>query len=227
MRKRKIYFPKLKVFTNSKKRVLIRGRRSEMKLIFISGPSGSGKTTLSKQINLKFKNGIVLSTDNYYKTGLISKLLSKFIDGYFDRIISFDYKLFKKDFNFILRNGISINERSYNFEKKIKKNIRNEKNNINYLIVEGIFAKEFASTLYNLNYFFLEFKLDKNDCMKRVVQRDLRERGKLQKQAENDFLKSWDIYCEQLKNKRIKNNENEITITKNTNIDELIKKLFY
>ena len=198
-----------------------------MKLIFISGPSGSGKTTLSKQINLKFKNGIVLSTDNYYKTGLISKLLSKFIDGYFDRIISFDYKLFKKDFNFILRNGISINERSYNFEKKIKKNIRNEKNNINYLIVEGIFAKEFASTLYNLNYFFLEFKLDKNDCMKRVVQRDLRERGKLQKQAENDFLKSWDIYCEQLKNKKIKYKANKIIITKNTNIDKLIKKLFY
>ena len=48
-----------------------------MKLIFISGPSGSGKTTLSKQIIEKIKNGIVLSTDNYYKTGPISKLLSK------------------------------------------------------------------------------------------------------------------------------------------------------
>ena len=48
-----------------------------MKLIFISGPSGSGKTTLSKQIIGKIKNGIILSTDNYYKIGLISKLLSK------------------------------------------------------------------------------------------------------------------------------------------------------
>ena len=38
-----------------------------MKLIFISGPSGSGKTTLSNQIIGKIKNGIVLSTDNYYK----------------------------------------------------------------------------------------------------------------------------------------------------------------
>ena len=61
-----------------------------MKLIFISGPSGSGKTTLSNQIIAKIKNGIVLSTDNYYKTGIISKLLSKFIDGYFDRKISFN-----------------------------------------------------------------------------------------------------------------------------------------
>ena len=54
-----------------------------MRLIFISGPSGSGKTTLSNQIIKKIKNGIVLCTDNYYKTGLISKLLSKFVEGFF------------------------------------------------------------------------------------------------------------------------------------------------
>ena len=72
-----------------------------MKLIFISGPSGSGKTTLSNQIIKKIKNGFVLSTDNYYKTGLISKLLPKFIEGFFDRSISFNKKLFKKDFDFI------------------------------------------------------------------------------------------------------------------------------
>ena len=47
-----------------------------MKLIFISGPSGSGKTTLSKKIIGKNKNGIILSTDNYYKIGLLSKLIS-------------------------------------------------------------------------------------------------------------------------------------------------------
>ena len=89
-----------------------------MKLIFISGPSGSGKTTLSNQIILKIKNGIILSTDNYYKTGLVSRLLSIFIEGYFDRSISFNYKLFKKDFYFIYKNRISIHERSYDYEKK-------------------------------------------------------------------------------------------------------------
>ena len=103
-----------------------------MKLIFISGPSGSGKTTLSNQIILKIKNGIVLSTDNYYKVGIVSKLLSKFVEGYFDRSISFNFKLFKKDFNFILKNAFSIYDRSYNFEKKIIQNISNETNNINF-----------------------------------------------------------------------------------------------
>ena len=197
-----------------------------MKLIFISGPSGSGKTTLSKQIIGKIKNGIILSTDNYYKIGLISKLLSKFVEGYFDRSISFNYKLFKKDFNFILKNGISIHKRSYNFEKKIINNYFKKTNNINFLIIEGIFAKEFSGTLSNQNYSFLELKINKNECMKRVLQRDLKERGKAKKQAEDDFLKSWDIYYEKFENKNIKNNANELTITKDTNIDQILKKLF-
>ena len=197
-----------------------------MKLIFISGPSGSGKTTLSKKIIGKIKNGIILSTDNYYKVGLISKFLSKFVASYFDRSISFNYKLFKKDFNFILNNGISIQERSYNFEKKIINNFFNETNNINFLIIEGIFAKEFSVTLRNQNYSFLELKINKNECMKRVILRDLKERGKAKKQAEDDFLKSWDIYYEKFKNKNIKNNANEFTITKDTNIDQILKKLF-
>jgi len=197
-----------------------------MKLIFISGPSGSGKTTLSKKIIGKIKNGVILSTDNYYKVGIISKLLSKFVASYFDRIISFNYKLFKKDFNFILNNGTSIQERSYNFEKKIINNFFKETNNINFLIVEGIFAKEFSGTLGNQNYSFLELKINKNECMERVVQRDLKERGKEKIQAENDFLKAWDIYYEKFKNKNIKSNINEFTITKDTNIDQILKKLF-
>ena len=197
-----------------------------MKLIFISGPSGSGKTTLSNQIIKKNKNGFVLSTDNYYKTGLMSKILSKFVEGFFDRRISFNYKLFKKDFDFIYKNGISIHNRFYNFEKRTIQKILNETNNISFLIVEGIFAKEFSNTLNNQNYYFLEIKTKKNECMKRVVQRDLKERGKDKKQAENDFLKSWDIYYEKFKPNRIKISTNKFIIEKNTDLDHILKKLF-
>ena len=168
----------------------------------------------------------MLSTDNYYKTGLISKLLSKFVKGFFDRSISFNKKLFKKDFDFIYKNGISICDRYYNFEKKTIENIYNETNNISFLIVEGIFAKEFSKTLNNKDYFFLEIKTKKNECMKRVVQRDIKERGKDKKQAENDFLKSWEIYYEKFKPNSIKNNTNKFIIKKNTDIDNILKKLF-
>ena len=197
-----------------------------MKLIFISGPSGSGKTTLSNQIIKKNKNGIVLSTDNYYKTGLISKLLTKFVDGFFDRSISFNYKLFKKDFDFIYKHGISTNDRYINFEKKIIQNILNETNNISFLIVEGIFAKEFSNTLNNKDYIFLEIKTKKSECMKRVIKRDSKERGKEKKQAESDFLKSWSIYYEKYKPNSIKNNTNKFIIEKDTDIDHILKKLF-
>ncbi len=197
-----------------------------MKLIFISGPSGSGKTTLSNQIIKKNKNGIVLSTDNYYKTGLISKLLSKFVEGFFDKSMSFNNKLFKKDFEFIYENGISVRDRFYNFEKKIVQNILNKTNNISFLIVEGIFAKEFCSTINIKDYYFLEIKTKKNECMKRVVQRDMKERGKDKKQAENDFLKSWDIYYEKWEPNCIKNNTNRLIIEKKSDIDNIMKKLF-
>ena len=196
-----------------------------MKLIFISGPSGCGKTTLSNQIILKNKNGYVLSTDNYYKTGLMSKLLSKFVEGYFDRAISFNYKLFKKDFDFIVKNKISIRDRYYIFEKKKIENILNETKNINFLIIEGIFAKEFSNTLCNQNFYFLEIKEKKNNCLKRVVQRDIKERGKDKKKAENDFIKSWDIYYKKFKTKSAKNNLNKFTISKKTDIDHLLKKI--
>jgi len=197
-----------------------------MKLIFISGPSGSGKTTLSNQILKKNKNGIALSTDNYYKTGLISKLLPKFVEGFFDRSISFNKKLLKKDFEFIYENGFSIRDRYYSFVKKTIQIILNETNNISFLIVEGIFAKEFSNNLNNKDYIFLEIKTKKNECMKRVVQRDIKERGKDKKQAENDFLKSWEIYYEKFNPNSIKNNTNKFIIEKNTDIDHILKKLF-
>ena len=61
--------------------------------------------------------------------------------------------------------------------------------------------------------------------MKRAVKRDLKERGKDKKQAENDFLKSWDIYYEKFK-PNSKKNTNKFIIEKNTDIDQILKKLF-
>ena len=197
-----------------------------MKLIFISGPSGTGKTTLSNQIINKIKNGFVLSTDNYYKTGLVSKLISKFVKGYFDRSISFNYKLFEKDFNFIVKNEISIYQRSYDFKKQKIKNYLKETKNINYLIIEGIFAKEFLKTLNSNNFYFIELKINKKVCMKRAIIRDFKERGKDKKQAENDFLNSWDIYYKKFKNTSIKNKANSFIVRKITNIDKILNKIF-
>ena len=63
--------------------------------------------------------------------------------------------------------------------------------------------------------------------MKRVVQRDIKERGKDKKQAENDFLKSWDIYYEKFNPNSIKNNTNKFIIRKKTDINHIMKKIIY
>ena len=60
--------------------------------------------------------------------------------------------------------------------------------------------------------------------MKRVIQRDAIERGKDKKQAEKDFLKSWNIYHKKIKPHSIKNKNNFI-IRKNTDIDQILKKI--
>ena len=62
--------------------------------------------------------------------------------------------------------------------------------------------------------------------MKRVLQRDLKERGKNNKQAEKDFLKSWEIYYKKFKPNSIKKNPNKLIIRKKTDIDKIMKKLF-
>ena len=61
--------------------------------------------------------------------------------------------------------------------------------------------------------------------MKRAIQRDLKERGKNKKQAQNDFLKSWDIYYEKFKLNSTKKNSNIFIIRKKTDMDHIMRKL--
>ena len=72
----------------------------------------------------------------------------------------------------------------------------------------------------------LELETEKSECLKRVIERDTKERGKGKKQAKFDFLKSWDIYYERFKNKSTTKSIKKIFITKKTNIDEIVKAIF-
>ena len=143
-----------------------------MKLIIICGPSGSGKTTLSKKILKKFKHGIVLNTDNYYKTGIKSLILSKIVTNYFDRKISFNRKLFKKDLESIHKNRFSNYSYKYNFKNKSIKKTNHKIKNIKYIIIEGIFGLDLLNSASSDNCILINLKLNKESCMKRVIKRD-------------------------------------------------------
>ncbi len=197
-----------------------------MKLIFISGPSGSGKTTLSNNILVKYKNGFVLNTDNYYKTGIISNFLSLLIDGYFDKRISFNSKLIRKDFSLIIKNRSANYKYFYSYKNKTKKKIFIKTKKINFLIIEGIFAEDLSCTTYKHDCFFIDLQKSKNYCMNKAVTRDVKERGKSKKIAEKDFLKSWDIYYKRRKNKKIKIDLKEFILTENSDIDKILNDIF-
>ena len=196
-----------------------------MQLIIISGPSGSGKTTLSKKILKRFKEGIILNTDNYYRTGFISQILSKIVTYYFDRKISFNYKLFKRDLQFILKNGFSNYSYKYNFKSKSIKKTFKKKTNIRFVIVEGIFGQETLNFLSSNNCTLINLKTNKKACMKRIVKRDFKERGKSKYKAKRDFIKAWELFYKNKKNNNTRNYIKKFIIRKKSDIKFLFKKI--
>ena len=196
-----------------------------MLLIIIGGPSGSGKTTLSKIILKKLKNGIILNTDNYYKTGIISQILSKIVNSYFDRIISFNHRLFKKDLEFILKNGSFYNSYEYNFQSKSIKNKFKKTNNIRFVIVEGIFGQEIIKSLTVNSFIYIYLKTNKKSCMKRVIKRDYEERGKSKDLAKKDFINAWELFFKNKKKDKSSDYKKKIIVETKSDINSLLKNL--
>ena len=196
-----------------------------MKFIIIIGPSGSGKTTLSKLILKKIKGGIILNTDNYYKTGLRSKIISKIVPNYFDRKLSFNIKLFKNDLEFIKKNGFSNFSYKYNFKTKfIKKEFKKTKN-IKFIIIEGIFGKEILKSISNECCILIKLKTDRQTCLNRVIKRDFNERGKSKNLAEKDFLKAWELFFKNHKKDNSGNYLKKFSIRKKSEVKFLLKKI--
>jgi len=195
-----------------------------MKLIFITGPSGSGKTTISKYISQHLTNSYILSTDNYYKTGFISKISSKIIKSYFDKILSHEQGLIKSDIDYILKNNSINHYYKYNFIKKVtKKNLKNF-SNIQNLIVEGIFSLELTDFFSENQYLLIRLKEKKSLCRERILKRDSIERGKNKILNLHYFNNGWNIYKNKEKKYRSKINRG-ITLNKDSDLDTLLKNL--
>ena len=177
-----------------------------MKLIFITGPSGSGKTTISKYISECLTNSYILSTDNYYKTGLISKISSKIIKSYFDKILSHDQGLIKRDIYKIIRKNSINHYYKYDFIKQVTKKHKKNFSNIQNLIVEGIFALELTDFFSENQYLLIRLKEKKSICRKRILLRDSIERGKNKILNLNEFNNGWNIYKNKEKKYRSKIN---------------------
>lgn len=196
-----------------------------MKFIIISGPSGSGKTTLSKKLIEKLNNGLIINTDNYYKTGFVSRILSIFIDSYFDRLISLNFKLVMEDISNIIKNKYSKHSYTYDYKKKCLAKNKEVIKNIQFIIVEGIFAEEILNSLSTNSLIFIKLKTAQKTCMNRVIKRDILERGKKKENANNDFLKSWKLFHKKEKNYEPRKNIVNLVFTNKPNINFILKNI--
>ena len=206
----------IKSYSNNKK---------NMKIIIISGPSGSGKTTLSKKLSSNLENSFVISTDDYYKTGLKSKILSFIVDSYFDRVISLNTTLLNQDISMIIKENRSYHTYKYNFKNKTITKIKKNLINIKYLIIEGIFSNEFLSYLFENNHLYVNLEIKKSECLERILKRDPQERGKSRLKIIKSFHKSWLIYYKREHRNFINKKLNKLTLKKDPQVHYIIKNL--
>ena len=196
-----------------------------MKIIIITGPSGSGKTSLAKKLMLELENCHIISTDDFYRTGKLSNLLSKFIDSYFDRRISHKSKLLKNTINKIVKNKEINYSYKYDFIKRRTEITQNKTLNIENLIIEGIFTMELLKFFSSNDYLLIRLKINKEICMKRIHERDSIERGKSKEKSIEDFLKAWNIYKNKENFYKVLDKGKELIFKKDPNINIILKKL--
>ena len=196
-----------------------------MNIIVITGPSGSGKTSLAKKLMLKLENSHIISTDDFYKTGKISNLLSKFIRSYYDRKISHNSKLLIKTINKILKNKEINYSYKYDFIKKRTEIINKKTLCIKNLIIEGIFTLELLKFISKNDYLLIRLKIKKEICMKRIKARDHIERGKSKKKSSFNALKAWEIYKNKEKSYKNFDKGNELIFKKDPDINTILKNI--
>ena len=196
-----------------------------MNIIIITGPSGSGKTSLARKLMDELDNCHIISTDDFYKTGRISNLLSIIVSSYYDRKISHNSKLLRETINKILINKEINYSYKYDFIKKRIEIANNKPMLIKNLIIEGIFTLELLQLFTKNDYLLIKLNINREICMKRIIERDYIERGKRKHISIDNFLKAWNIYKNKEKSYKILDKDKELIFKKDPNIYTILKKI--
>lgn len=157
------------------------------RIIGICGGSASGKTSISKKIGNMYENDItLLSQDSYYKSYDELTLDQKKKINY-DHPDSFDIDLLVHDLN-ELKNNYPIESPIYSFNDYCRKKDRLPISPHNIIIIEGMLVLYYPELRKLLDYSVF---IDVCDSirLKRMIQRDIAERGRTTLQVLNQYMR--------------------------------------
>ncbi len=160
-----------------------------MLIIGIAGGTGSGKTTVVKKIIEKMPKGkvAVLSQDSYYKDNKHLPLEER-LEINFDHPQSIEFDLLISHIK-ELKKGNSIEEPIYSYLTCTRSEETNTISPHDVIIVEGIliFTNLELRKLMDIKVFVYA---DDDDRLSRVIQRDIRERGRSVEKVLERYQKS-------------------------------------
>ncbi len=160
-----------------------------MLIIGIAGGTGSGKTTVVRKIkeNMPDENVAVLSQDAYYKDNKHLPLEQR-LEINFDHPQAIEFDLLISHIN-ELKKGNSIEEPIYSYLTCTRSEQTNTINPHDVIIVEGILVltNPELRKLMDIKVFVYA---DDDDRLARVIQRDIRERGRSVEKVLDRYQKS-------------------------------------
>lgn len=146
-----------------------------MLVVGIFGSSGSGKTTIASDIANRF-NAVIVNMDNFYHNiSLDMPERDKYIDNYnFDVPEAIQWNLLKDTIHKLKYGPVDVFEYDFNIHTHSNNVIRIDSTDSDYIIVEGIHAWMLADICDLLIY----VNTDLDECFRRRLQRDMKERGR-------------------------------------------------
>jgi uridine kinase len=160
----------------------IRGKTGATRVVGIAGPSGSGKTTLAQAVAERVRGGgVVFALDAYYRDrrGVDPAEIDVDIPEAIDHELALEHLR-------ALAAGQRVAQPEYDFSTHSRTAQSRILEPAPFVVVEGLFALYWAE-VRDLVHTRVFVTLDHNECLRRRIERDVRERGRIRSEVTSQY----------------------------------------
>lgn len=150
-----------------------RGKTGAIRVVGIAGPSGSGKTTLAQAVADRVRGGgVVFALDAYYRDqrGVDPATIDVDVPEAIDHELALEHLR-------ALAAGRRVAQPEYDFSTHSRTAHSRILEPAPFVVVEGLFALYWAE-VRDLVHTRVFVTLDHDECLRRRIERDVRERGR-------------------------------------------------